>query len=378
VLTDFLPPEEIEAKFRKRFGTWGSATIWAGLGLIALGVVAYFWGLKGPAGEAVFEAGRPPADVKSVLSQRYPGLTFAPGRVDLWRPLMSHGGDPLLSPRWWRMARFNPDARVAALRDGITTVVTTGDPLDWSVTLAKAIRDGRLAGPDVVPAAIICRRDRLRAWEPGAAIAIGGVPPFAAHLDPAAGLSGAPDAVRQGIKQGAEILAIDALTEIRPTPAEIASMCATARALGKRAVVLAVSPAAVLEGAEAGAAAIAGSPVEELPDLAMAKMRAKGIVFAPAVAAAGDAARPLVAANAIRAHGAGVRLALATVGRPIHEELAALARTGISPAALRAFGAAGASALATPPKADHVGMSEQGAVNLVVSRGRAVTFNGKQ
>lgn len=364
-LTDFLSPAEIEAKFRKRYGVRAEVGLWLAIGVVALGVTAYFWGLYGPKGPRLSADGKVTPALVADLERQFPRLSWQPGLVDLSRPLLFEGHHNLIAPRWWRLARFNPAGRSEALKQGITAAVPIGDPLEWSVTLEGAIDDGRLAGPRVAPALVLCAKDRSGAWEEGAARA----------LAP----QSAGNAVRDAVAQGARVLVLDALTSMRVSAYDIAVTTAAAHGLGRKVAVLAGSAAAVADAAQAGADVVVGLPAETLPDWVLTRLLERKVVVAPAVSAVDAAARPQVAANAYRLYAAGVPLALATAGRPAAEELEALARTGIPRAALAGFAEVGGGAIGLPVGgtaagrvADLVGVDGSGRVQAVVAGGTRV------
>lgn len=366
-LTDFLSPAEIEAKFRKRYGVRAEIGLWLGIGLAALGVTAYFWGLYGPKGPRVSQDGKISAQVLADIRKQgpQPPLALVPGLIDLSRPLLAQGGDSLLAPRWWRLARFNPAGRTEALRQGITAAVTIGDPLEWAVTQGDAIAHGRLAGPRIAPAMVLCSPDRLWAWQEGAAKAFGP--------------QGGGSAVRDAVAQGARVLALDALTSKRLAAYEISVATAAAHGFGRKVVVLAGSAAAVADAAQAGADVVVGLPAEVLPEWVLTRLVDRRVAVAPAVTAADESIRPQVAANAYRLHAARVPLALATAGRPAAAELEALWRTGIPRDVLPAMAEAGAAASGLPlggpvpgRRADLVGVDALGRVQLVVAAGTQI------
>ncbi len=364
-LTDFLSPAEIEAKFRKRYGVRAEAGLWLAIGLVALAVTAYFWGLHGLKGPRVSQDGKVGPQLARDLQRQYPKLRLQPGLVDLSRPLLVQGRSSLIAPRWWRLARFNPAGRASALRQGITAAVTIGDPLDWSTTLEGATRDGRLAGPRIAPALVFCTQDRLAAWDEGAARA------FAPQ--------GAGNAVRDAVVQGARVIAIDALTTKRLSAYDLAVVVGAAHGFGRKALVLAGSVGAVADAAQAGADAVVGLPAEMLPDWLPSRLAERNVVVAPAVMTVGEATRPQVAANAYRLYAGHVPLALASAGRSAAAELQALFKTGIPRDSWAAMAEAGGAATGLPVggpvtgrRADLVGLDGSSRVQLVVAGGTRV------
>ena len=369
-LTDFLPPEEIEEKFRKRFGRRAELFLWLGVGLIGLVVAIYFSGLGGPRGKEVFADGRVSAAELAALRQKHPGLTLQPGMVDLWRPLLAAGQGNLLAPRWWRLARFNPSGRARALGEGITTAVTVGDPLEWVLTFGRSIAGGRLAGPRVVPAIVLAHPRRLLAWEEGAARAV---------ADP--GQAGA--VVRETIGQGARMVVVDIREEPRPAGSVVSAACTAARGLKRPCAVLVpagrADTTALEQAVQARADFIVGLPADVLPDWLVERLATSKAVVAPGIGLALPALRPPVAANAYRAHRAGVKLALASGGESMPAEVGALLRTGMPAADLATMNEEAARALGLEPggavvgrPADIVGLDPEGRPGLVVAAGRQV------
>lgn len=364
-LTDFLSPAEIEARFRKRYGLRAEMGLWLGIGLVALGIIAYFRGLHGPTGPRVSADGKVAAPMLDGLHRQYPRLTLLPGLVDLSRPLLAQGGSSLLAPRWWRLARFNPEGRAKALREGVTAAVALGDPVEWSATLKEAILHGRLAGPRIAPTLVLCNPDRLWTWEEGSARAFGP--------------QGSGNAIREGVAAGAEIFALDAFTSRRLSAYEISVATAAAHGFGRRVAVLTGSVAALADAAQAGADMAIGLPPDVLPDWILARLVERHVVVAPAIMASDEGVRPLVAANAYRLHAAGVPLALATAGRSAAAELEALWRTGIPRDHLARLAEAGAAASGLPAggpvpgrPADLIGVDGEGKVRLVIAAGTRV------